>query len=419
MMALTVSHLRKSYPGAQVLRDVSLSVRPGTLTAILGASGAGKTTLLRVIAGFEPADGGSVTLGDVVVDNGRRRLPPERRHIGYVPQDGALFPHLTVRGNAAFALPRRSRRGPFVDEILALVGLADLGSRYPHELSGGQQQRVAIARALASRPRLVLLDEPFAALDASLRATVRADVLAALRAVGTTAVLVTHDQDEALSVADYVAVLRDGVITQAGPPRSVYSVPADPWTAAFLGTANLLPGVLASGPGGSRGVRTALGWHELRGSGHEPRGAGHEPRGAGQVSREGEVTVLIRPEQITLFRASSTIVLNSPEKSSGPLYDAPLDAVAGKVSETRYHGHDALIAVDVAEAGLLQVRELGAEPPQPKEEVSLVVSGPVTVWPAERDDPEAASAGPADPADRAEAVARAPALRPLEELITR
>jgi iron(III) transport system ATP-binding protein len=353
MMALTVSCVRKSYSDTQVLRGVSLSVRPGTLTAILGASGAGKTTLLRVIAGFEPAMSGSVTLDGVVVDDGHRRVPPERRHIGYVPQDGALFPHLTVRGNAAFALPRRSRRSPFVDEILALVGLGDLGSRYPHELSGGQQQRVAIARALASRPRLVLLDEPFAALDASLRATVRADVLAALRAVGTTAVLVTHDQDEALSVADYVAVLRDGVVTQAGPPRSVYSVPADPWTAAFLGTANLLPGV----PDGSRGVRTALGWHELR--------------GAEQVTDEGEVTVLIRPEQITLFRPSSSVVPGSP------------GAVVGKVSETRYHGHDALIAVDVAEAGVLQVRELGTELPQPGDEVSLTVSGPVTAWRAE------------------------------------
>jgi iron(III) transport system ATP-binding protein len=352
MMALTVSEVRKSYSSTPVLRGVSLSVRPGTLTAILGASGAGKTTLLRVIAGFEPADGGSVTLDAAVVDDGRRRLPPERRHIGYVPQDGALFPHLTVRGNAAFALPRRSRRGPFVDEMLALVGLGDLGSRYPHELSGGQQQRVAIARALASRPRLVLLDEPFAALDASLRATVRAEVLAALRATGTTAVLVTHDQDEALSVADYVAVLRDGQITQAGPPRSVYSAPADPWTAAFLGTANLLPGVVASGPSGSPGVRTVLGWHELR--------------EAGQITGEGEVTVLIRPEQITLSSA----------------VPGPVGAVTGKVSETRYHGHDALIAVDVAEAGLLQVRELGTEPPGPGDEVILTVGGAVMAWSA-------------------------------------
>src|ERR1700677_2573069 len=247
MNALEVTDVWKSYGATPVLRGVSLSVADSSLTAILGASGAGKSTLLRVVAGFEAADAGTVSLGGVLTDDGRRRVPPERRHIGYVPQDGALFPHLTVRANAAFALPRRARRSAFVTEMLDLVGLADFGGRYPHELSGGQQQRVAIARALASRPRLVLLDEPFAALDDSLRSSVRADVLAVLRATGTTGVLVTHDQDEALSVADFVAVLRDGTITQSGAPRSVYSAPADPWTAAFVGTANLLPGVLEAG----------------------------------------------------------------------------------------------------------------------------------------------------------------------------
>jgi iron(III) transport system ATP-binding protein len=348
MTALSVSGICKSYAGTPVLRGVSLAVAPGSLTAILGASGAGKTTLLRVIAGFEAADAGTIELGGQLVDGGqsRGRVPPERRHIGFVPQDGALFPHLTVHGNVAFGLPRPARRGRFADELLELVGLSGLGGRYPHELSGGQQQRVAIARALAPRPRLVLLDEPFASLDASLRATVRAEVLGALRAVGTTGVLVTHDQDEALSVADYVAVLRDGVITQAGPPREVYSAPADPWTASFLGTANLLPGLLQD-----RGVRTALGWHEMRDSGQ-------------LLDGDGEVTVLIRPEQITLV----SLALSA-------------DGVTGKVVEARYHGHDALIAVDVADAGVLQVRALGAVVPAPGDEVSLTVTGPVTAWP--------------------------------------
>jgi iron(III) transport system ATP-binding protein len=350
MMALSLAAVCKSYADTPVLRGVSLSVSAGTLTAILGASGAGKTTLLRVIAGFEAADSGTVELGGQVVDAGRQRgrVPPERRHIGFVPQDGALFPHLTVHGNVAFGLPRSARRGPFVDELLELVGLSEFARRYPHELSGGQQQRVAIARALGPRPRLVLLDEPFAALDASLRAAVRAEVLGALRAVGTTAVLVTHDQDEALSVADYVAVLRDGVITQAGPPREVYSAPADPWTAGFLGTANLLPGTVTA-----PGVRTVLGRHELR--------------DAGQLSSvAGEVTVLIRPEQIVL----------RPVRAAAA-------APAGKVTETRYHGHDTLIVVDVADAGLLQVRELGAELPAPGDEVAIEVNGPVIAWPAE------------------------------------
>ena len=192
----------------------------------------------------------------------------------------------------------------------------------------------------------MLLDEPFASLDASLRAPVRAEVLGALRAVGTTGVLVTHDQDEALSVADYVAVLRDGVITQAGPPREVYCAPADPWTAGFLGIANLLPGVLQN-----QGVRTALGWHEMRAGGQLPVGG-------------GEVTVLIRPEQIAL----------------APLAPSP-EGVTGKVTEARYHGHDALVAVDAGDAGVLQVRMLGAGAPAPGDEVCLTATGPVMAWP--------------------------------------
>jgi iron(III) transport system ATP-binding protein len=359
MMALGVADVWKSYGTVPVLRGVSLSVSPGTLTAILGASGAGKTTLLRVIAGFERADAGTVTLGGVQVDGGGRHVPPERRHIGYVPQDGALFPHLTVRANAAFALPRRGRRDQraFVDEMLDLVGLADFGGRYPHELSGGQQQRVAIARALASRPRLVLLDEPFAALDASLRSAVRAEVIQALRATGTTGVLVTHDQDEALSAADYVAVLKDGVVTQSGAPRSVYTTPADPWTAAFVGTANLVPGVLEAGvleagvpENGEIGqVRTALGTHEC----------------AVGDTAAGDVTVLIRPEQITLSASGATAT----------------GTVTGTVTGTRYHGHDALISVDVPGVGPVRVRTAGTDTPAPGDEVALRVTGPVSAWP--------------------------------------
>ena len=353
MMALEADGVWKSYGTVAVLRGVSLSVRPGALTAILGSSGAGKTTLLRVVAGFEPADAGTVTLGGMTVDGKRERVPPERRHIGYVPQDGALFPHLTVHANVAFGLARGSaggrggRRGGLVGEMLDLVGLADLGGRYPHELSGGQQQRVAIARALASRPRLVLLDEPFAALDASLRSTVRADVLGALRATGTTGVLVTHDQDEALSVADYVAVLRDGTVTQAGTPAEVYSAPVDPWTAAFVGTANLLPGVLEADAGEPR-VRTALGSHALR------DGVIERQRAAGGL----EVTVLVRPEQVTL--------------SGG---------VAGTVCETSYHGHDALVTVDVAGLGRVRSRTPGAAAPALGDKVALGVADPVTAWP--------------------------------------
>ena len=369
MNALEVTDVWKSYAATPVLRGVSLSVEEASLTAILGASGAGKSTLLRVIAGFEAADGGTVSVCGTVTDDGRRRVPPERRHIGYVPQDGALFPHLTVRANAAFALPRRERRSAFVTEMLDLVGLADFDGRYPHELSGGQQQRVAIARALASRPKLVLLDEPFAALDASLRSSVRADVLGALRATGTAGVLVTHDQDEALSAADSVAVLHDGVITQVGPPRLVYATPADPWTAAFLGTANLLPGVTETVIADGVRVRTALGLHALS-----------DPEQSGGAT---EVSVLIRPEQITLTGTG---------RGSDASHQGSEDAVTGKVTDTRYHGHDVLVSVDVAGVGPVQARLAGVEPPLSGDEVVLTVGGPVTAWPAADRDPVGAPA---------------------------
>jgi iron(III) transport system ATP-binding protein len=373
---LAVEGLTKSFRDTPVLRGIDLHAEPGTLTAILGASGAGKTTLLRVIAGFEAAEAGTVILDGMVVEDGRRRLPPERRRIGYVPQDGALFPHLTVGANAAFSLPRRERRGPRPDEILRLVGLAGLGHRFPHQLSGGQQQRVAIARALASRPRLVLLDEPFASLDAALRASVRADVLGVLRSTGTTAVLVTHDQDEALSAADHVAVMRDGVITQAGTPREVYQCPADPWTASFVGTANLVPGRLANGSAAGDAdtsepaVRTALGRHRLYPGLSNPVFPPGRAAGA-----PADVTVLIRPEQIRLV----------PSRPG---------ASAALVSAAHYHGHDALITVRPESPGdgngrdtpaddvALHVRITGAELPGPGERVSLEVQGSVVAWPA-------------------------------------
>jgi iron(III) transport system ATP-binding protein len=372
MTSLAVEGLTKSFRDTPVLRGVDLHVEPGALTAILGASGAGKTTLLRVIAGFEAADQGTVRLDGTVVDDGRHRLPPERRRIGYVPQDGALFPHLTVRANAAFSLPRRERHGERPDEILRLVGLDGLGHRFPHQLSGGQQQRVAIARALASRPRLVLLDEPFASLDAALRTSVRADVLGVLHSTGTTAVLVTHDQDEALSAADYVAIMRDGLITQAGAPRQIYQYPADPWTAAFVGTANLLPGRPAS----DGEVSTMLGRHQL----HRTPGPTGPPGLPAPGPVQADVTVLIRPEQIRLVPPRPGIR-------------------AARVSAARYHGHDALVTVQPGEPGepnepgqpstpgaspgngLLHVRTAGSDLPVPGERVGLEVHGPVVAWP--------------------------------------
>jgi iron(III) transport system ATP-binding protein len=350
---LIISGVQKSYGATPVLHGVDLEVAPGTLTAILGASGVGKTTLLRLIAGFEFTDSGTVTIDGTVVDDGRRRIPPQRRRIGYVPQDGALFPHLTVRGNVAFGLPRRERRGQAAREALDLVGLAELQDRYPHQLSGGQQQRVALGRALAAHPRLVLLDEPFSSLDATLREAVRAEVLSVLRSTGTTTVLVTHDQDEALSSADRVAIMRDGRITQEGTPRTIYQRPADPQTAAFIGTANLLEGTWDGGA-----VITALGRHDL-----DPG----QPAPA-----KGQVTVMIRPEQLHL----------SPAKPGTP---GPPGAIIARVQDCSYYGHDALLTVHpdangFGEAGL-RARTDNPDPPEPGAVVSLVVHGSVAAWP--------------------------------------
>ncbi len=241
-LGLRVCGVGKSYGSVAVLQGVDLEVPAGSVTALLGPSGCGKTTLLRIVAGFDTADAApSPSLARWSTAPGGR-LAPERRRVGIVPQEGALFPHLDVRGNIGFGLGRATpEREDRVDELLTALGLSGLGERRPHELSGGQQQRVAVARALAPRPDVVLLDEPFASLDASLRGRVRQEVLAALRAAGSTTLLVTHDQDEALACADRLAVMNGGVVVQAGPPWEVYERPAGDWVAQFVGTATLLP----------------------------------------------------------------------------------------------------------------------------------------------------------------------------------
>ncbi|MGP9017399.1 ABC transporter ATP-binding protein [Streptomyces sp. BR1] len=243
MSGLAIHALHAAHGRTPILDGVDLAVPNGALACVLGPSGCGKSTLLRVVAGFHPALSGEVALGDTLLDDGRRRLPAERRRIGYVPQDGALFPHLSVAANIGFGLPRAQRRER-VAELLDLIGLPGLGGRHPHQLSGGQQQRVALARALAPRPELLLLDEPFAALDAALRTDLRAEVAATLRAAGATAVLVTHDQDEAISFADTIAVMRAGRIVQQATPQVLYREPADASVAGFLGEANIVPAQL-------------------------------------------------------------------------------------------------------------------------------------------------------------------------------
>jgi iron(III) transport system ATP-binding protein len=254
MTSVCVKAVSKSFGGHAVLRGVDLAAPDRGVLALLGPSGCGKTTLLRIIAGFERADAGKVNLGDRIVDDIAHRVPPERRRIGYVSQDGSLFPHLTVAGNVAYGLPRRQRKGTRVGQILDLVGLTQLADRYPHQLSGGQQQRVALARALAPEPAVVLLDEPFNALDLELRRRMCEEVVTLLRRTGTTAILVTHDPGEAFATADLVAVMQDGAIMQCGPPDTVYRIPANPTVARLTGPAIFLEGVLKD-----NGIETPLG----------------------------------------------------------------------------------------------------------------------------------------------------------------
>jgi iron(III) transport system ATP-binding protein len=348
--SLSITGVTKAFGGPSVLAGVDLEVPEGSFTAILGASGSGKTTLLRIIAGFERPDAGQVRLGAEVVDDAVNRFVPcERRRIGYVPQEGALFPHLSVGRNVAFGLAREERRSGRVGELLELVGLAGLARRYPHQLSGGQQQRVALARALASGPEVVLLDEPFSSLDASLRASVRADVHGALRLSGATSILVTHDQDEALSMADQVAILRGGVIAQINSPATVYKAPRDAELAQFLGAANLVEGTVTGGR-----VTTALGLLTIA----TVKGNGSRSESAQRVS------VMVRPEQIELG-------------------DVDASAIPSIVRSYEYFGHDAVVRVQPDNGGLpeLVVRISGGTPLAPGTRVGLMVHGDVVVWP--------------------------------------
>jgi iron(III) transport system ATP-binding protein len=233
----------KRFGAIQAVDGADLCVERGEMVALLGPSGCGKTTLLRLIAGFEHPDAGEVRLEEARVSGFGAWVPPERRRVGMVFQDYALFPHLTVAENVGFGVSRRDRARR-IREALALVGLEALGGRYPHELSGGQQQRVALARALAPSPSLVLLDEPWSNIDPLLRASMRDDLAAILRGIGVTVVLVTHDREEAFSVADRIAVMRAGRVVQEGSPEQLYLAPADRWVAEFVGAGNFVRGRL-------------------------------------------------------------------------------------------------------------------------------------------------------------------------------
>jgi iron(III) transport system ATP-binding protein len=291
MTFLDLSAVRKSYGPVVALDGVSLRVPQGSRTAIVGPSGSGKTTLLRILAGFEAPDSGQLRMGWQLLADGPQAVPAHQRGIGYVPQDGALFPHLSVADNVGFGLPRSTpQRAQRIAELMHMVALdGAMLQRRPHELSGGQQQRVALARALAQQPRLMLLDEPFSALDTGLRAATRKAVAQLLHQAGITTILVTHDQAEALSFADQVAVIRDGRLAQVGPPTDLYLRPVDPVTAFFLGEAMVLPATLSQGWADCALGRIAV----------------------DDAQRQGSAQIMLRPEQLQLIanpshRASDT-----------------------------------------------------------------------------------------------------------------
>ncbi|MDT0200317.1 ABC transporter ATP-binding protein [Nocardioides sp. AE5] len=328
------------YGSSEVLTDLDLDVASGELVSLIGPSGCGKTTLLRLLAGFERPRAGTIALGGRIVADRATFTAPHRRRVAIVPQEGALFPHLDVAANIGYGLPRRSPdRAARVEELLDLVDLDGLGNRYPRQLSGGQQQRVALARALAPRPDVVLLDEPFAALDADTRRVVRRAVVEVLLAERATGVLVTHDRDEALSLATRTAVMIDGRVVQAGAPDEVYACPVDARVARLLGEATLVP-VARAGDGI---VECALGRLEV---------ADDAPLGGGSG-----LQVLVRPEQLRLAD----------------------DGVPARVVTSDFHGATSRVGVELADGTRLVMETPGAVQPRVGEAVTVSTTGAVHV----------------------------------------
>ena len=359
--AISVAGLTKRFNDVVAVCSAAFELPNGELLGVLGPSGCGKTTMLRLLAGFERPDAGSVQIaGRTVVGDGVW-IPPERRRVGIVPQDFALFPHLTVGQNVAFGLDRRAaslttlvaarwlRRAPLPSrarEMLELVGLADFAERYPHELSGGEAQRVALARALAPAPATVLLDEPFSNLDQNLRVSLRLQLREILRTAETAAVFVTHDREEALSLADRIAVMRNGAIEQLAAPLELYHRPDSRFVATFVGNANILRGERAED-----GAATPIGSLPISGAGLEA--ASGDP-----------LDILLRPEWISLHSGHG-----------GP------PSRQGRILTSEYYGHDQLVRVALTSGIELEARLHSTHNWRPNESVSIQIEHPALAFP--------------------------------------
>ncbi len=356
-----VDGVHKSFGATRVLRDVSIGVAAGTMVALLGPSGCGKTTLLRIIAGLETADAGVIRLGERTVTGAGTDVPPEKRRVGMVFQDWALFPHLSVAKNVGYGLPRAERDGDRVDRALAMVGLSGMGDRVPGTLSGGQQQRVALARAIAPEPSVLLLDEPFSNLDTALRVQVRTEVHHLLLDLGITTLFVTHDQQEAFILGDDVAVMSEGRVVQQASPADLYGRPATPWVARFVGDANLVPGV-------------AEGDHA-----HTPIGV--VPL---ETRHHGAVQVLLRPEEIRLESATSSD--DGLGGSHGPIDSALVGPAT--IGLVEFYGHDTVYDVELPDATTVKSRAGSAPRFRRGDPVTATYGGgPTVAYPVATADP--------------------------------
>lgn len=348
MTSLDISNLGVTFGTKRVIDNLSLSLKEGEIASLLGPSGCGKTTLLRAIAGLIQPTEGVIRLGNQLVGVSSVVLPPHKRNTGYVPQHGALFPHLNVAKNIAFGMDRKlyskSEIANVTAEMLSLIGMSGFEEVMPSQLSGGQQTRVSLARALAIRPKMILLDEPFSALDADLRYKLSSDVVALLRAQQTTAIIVTHDREEALVSSDQVILMRDGRIAQSGSPEEVYESPASPTVAVSTGDALVL-----------NADRYADGSYNY------PLSA---QRSSSRLVESG--LMVIRPEEI---------VIHKEDGSPG---------VSGTLVKIDYFGHDAMLFIELQEdSRLIKVRVLGSNEIELGDKVILEHLGPIRYFSGE------------------------------------